>query len=101
MKRPGSVVVLGKTYKVQYLTGAPLSESDIGEHDMQKQLISIRDGLHSQQEASAFLHECLHAISDALGVGLTEAQVLALETGLFALFKDNRDFGVYLISGKK
>lgn len=99
MKRPSTVAVLGKTYKIIYAVGEPLDKDDLGEHDLPNQRITIRDGIHEQQVASAVLHECLHAISDALGIGLNEAQVLALETGLFSLLVDNRDLVSYL--GKK
>jgi hypothetical protein len=100
MKRPTSLQVLAKTYRVQFVKGKPLDEADVGEHDLPQQLITIRDGLHWQQEASALIHESLHAISDAMGIGLTEAQVLALESGLYALLTENPGLVSY-ISGKK
>lgn len=98
--RPDAVRILGKDYRVQYQNQgvAPLDEDDLGDHDLPQQIITVRDNIHWQQQASATLHECLHAISDALGIGLTEQQVLSLETGLYSLLNENEKLVAYLIS---
>lgn len=51
--------------------------------------IRVTKSLPSDLARSTLLHEILHAISDGYGAHLKEKQVLALETGLGALFRDN------------
>lgn len=93
MKRPERVRLLGKRWSVQY---RQLEKDDIGECDLESQSIAIKEGLKHEQEASTLLHECIHAISDSLGLGLTERQVQGLETGLFDLNNANPKFFPYL-----
>jgi hypothetical protein len=94
MKRPERLRLLGKKWTVTY---GPLAHKDeLGEEDLENQHITIKDGLKHEQEASTLLHECVHAISDSLGLGLTEKQVQGLETGLFDLNKSNPRFFSYL-----
>ena len=42
------------------------------------------------------IHEMLHLVSDLNGLGLTEKQVLGLETGLYGVFKENQGFLEFL-----
>ena len=93
MPRPEHLKILGKRWSVSY---GPLEKDDIGESDSEKQHITIKEGLKVEQERSTLLHESIHAISDTLGLGLTEKQVQGLETGLFAAIRDNPRFVSYL-----
>ncbi len=86
MKRPIKLRLLGKNWVVLY---GGLKKDDIGECDFEKQTITIKDGLKKEQEKSTLLHECIHAISDTLGLGLSEKQVLGLEAGLYDLNNSN------------
>lgn len=92
MKRPERVKILGKRWTVS--TGQ-LEKDEIGESDLEKQHITLKDGLKLEQEQSTLIHECLHAISDTLGLGLTEKQVQGLETGLYDLNSANPRFFSY------
>ena len=47
------------------------------------------------------LHELLHIVSDLNGLGLTERQVLGLETGLFGMFVDNDKLREFIFMKKK
>jgi hypothetical protein len=69
-----------------------MEKDELGECDLEKQAITIKDGLKTEQETSTLLHECIHAISDSLGLGLSEKQVQGLETGLFDLNRANPRF---------
>jgi len=89
MKRPERIRILGKKWSVSY---GPMDKDDIGESDLEKQHITVKDGLKPEQEQSTLLHECIHAISDSLGLGLTEKQVQGLETGLYDLNSANPRF---------
>lgn len=91
--RPDQIKVMGKRWSVSY---EAMSADEMGESDLEKQHITIKDGLKPEQEKSTLLHEVLHAISDTLGAGLTEKQVQGLETGLWAVLKDNPKFVTYL-----
>ena len=94
MKRPEKLKLLGKKWSVSY---RPLEAKDeLGECDLEHQAIALKDGMKLEQEQSTLLHECIHAISDSLGLGLTEKQVQGLETGLYDLNSSNPRFFSYL-----
>ena len=47
------------------------------------------------------LHELLHIVSDLNGLGLSEKQVLGLETGLYGVFSDNEELKDFVFMKKK
>lgn len=95
--RPTKLRILGRSWEIEYAKETPNLESDeIGCTDSEKQHISIREGLKPEQEKSTLLHESIHAISETLGLNLSEKQVQGLETGLFAMNRDNPRFFPYL-----
>ena len=101
MKRPASLKILSRKWEVEYATESKaLDKDEIGCSDAEKQHITIKEGLKADQERSTVLHETIHAISDTLGLGLTERQVQGMETGLFAMNRDNARLFSYL-RGKK
>ena len=51
--------------------------------------LAVQKGMNTQVEENVILHECLHAISDMIGLKLTERQVEGLEAGLSSLLRDN------------
>jgi hypothetical protein len=99
VKRPEKVKLLGKKWTVLYKAALD-TKDDIGECDLEHQTISLKDGMKAEQEQSTLLHECIHAISDSLGLGLTEKQVQGLETGLYDLNSSNPRFFSYLKKNK-
>jgi hypothetical protein len=84
---------MGKKWTVTY---GQLAKDEIGECDLENQHVTVKDGLKPEQEQSTLLHECIHAISDSLGLNLTEKQVQGLETGLYDLNTSNPRFFSYL-----
>ncbi len=96
MKRPERIRILGKRFSVEYANGAPLDDGLNGECDSDKQHILIRDGQPLESEQDTLLHECLHAIDEAMGLKLKESQVKGAATGLLAVLKDNPSLGSYL-----
>jgi hypothetical protein len=94
--RPAKIKILGKKWSVDYVKNDPLGKDEMGLCDLEAQSIHVKDGIKTEQEASTLLHECIHAISDSLGLGLTEKQVQGLETGLFDLNNANPRFFSYL-----
>jgi len=91
--RPAKAKLMGKVWTVTY---GQLAKDEIGECDLENQSITIKDGLKPEQEKSTLLHEFIHAISDSLGLNLTERQVQGLETGLFDLNASNPRLFTYL-----
>lgn len=67
-----------------------------GEYDYEAQIVRLRNGQQLAFEADTLLHELLHAIDDAMQLGLKERQVHCVATGIIALFKDNPAFLEYL-----
>ena len=94
--RPAKVKVLGQTFTVSYVNGEPLDEDDLGECSVDKLTISVRDGLPVEKERLVVVHELVHAIEDVLGLKLREKQVEGLETGIYALIRDNPSLLRYL-----
>ena len=85
--RPSKAKLMGKVWTVSY--GKLPNADELGECDLENQAITIKDGLKPEQEKSTVLHEFIHAISDSLGLGLSEKQVQGLETGLYDLNASN------------
>jgi hypothetical protein len=94
VKRPERIRVLGKRFTVDF--GGALAEDLNGECDTDKQVISVRDGQPLESEQDTLLHEVLHAIDEAMGLKLKEAQVKGAATGLLAVLKDNPALAAYL-----
>ena len=94
MKRPERLRLLGKRWTVTY--GPLPAKDELGECDLENQALTVKDGLKPEQEQSTVLHECIHAISDSLGLGLTEKQVQGLEAGLYDLNNGNPRLFSYL-----
>jgi hypothetical protein len=92
--RPAKLRILGKSWTVTY--GPLAAKDELGESDLENQALTVKDGLKPEQEQSTLLHECIHAIADSLGLGLTERQVQGLETGLYDLNNSNPRFFSYL-----
>ena len=93
MKRPERIRILGKLFKV---TNGPLDDDLNGECDTDTQTLAIRDGQPLESEQDTVLHEVIHAIDEAMGLRMKEAQVKGCATGLLAVLKDNPRFGSYL-----
>jgi len=94
--RPANLKILAKKWSVDYVKSAPLEQDEMGICDLENQAIHVKEGLSPEQERSTLLHECIHAISDSLGLGLTEKQVQGLESGLFDLNARNPKLFSYL-----
>jgi hypothetical protein len=92
--RPAKAKLMGKVWTVAY--GKLPNADELGECDLENQAITVKDGLKPEQEKSTVLHEFIHAISDSLGLGLTEKQVQGLETGLYDLNASNPRLFNYL-----
>lgn len=54
--------------------------------------IILKTGETPKETVLTYLHEVIHAVSDAYGIGLTENQVLALESAIKHILKPNNVF---------
>lgn len=96
MKRPDRIKALGKRFRVQYVTGLPLTADETGECDSEKQVISILDNQGLEAEQDTVLHECLHVLEDLMGLTFAHDDIVRLTTGIHALIKDNPSLVSYL-----
>lgn len=74
---------------------APLSyfaKGCIGYWEARKSLISLSPDLAPDQMRAIAVHELVHALDFFTGVGMTEQDVTAFSTALYAAIKDNPEF---------
>jgi len=86
------IKILSKEHTVQFEDPGLWSDNGMGRCYVPDQVIRINSGMHTETQKSTLLHEILHVIDDCCGLGLTEQQINGLETGLYSVFKDNKNF---------
>ena len=96
MKRPKTVRILGRVFKVTYVIKGSLADDELGEVDLGKQRIAILEGMAADKERAVLLHEIVHGIDDILDLRMSEKQVEGIENGLFAVLSDNPRLPSYL-----
>lgn len=105
IKRPQSIKILGKAYKVRVVTERAdgFEAGDYGECDNDKHVITIIAGRSLGNDQDTLLHEIIHAVAFQMGVdgeinkrAQEEKWVQALATGLLAVMKDNPGTVSYL-----
>mgnify|MGYP001583840583 FL=1 len=92
---PATLIIVGKTYTVQY--DPNIHGAAFGRMLGNKQLILVDPDQIKECEQDTLLHECIHAIDFQLQIGLKEQQVNNLATGLIMLLKQNPVFTGYLL----
>lgn len=105
MKRPASIQILGKTYKVRVVTerAQGFEEGDYGMCDNDAHVISLVAGRSLGNDQDTLVHEVIHAIAFQMGVDGAinkreneEKWVQALATGWLAVIKANPTLVRYL-----
>lgn len=61
-----------------------------GQCDSEKKEITLKRLLNNSNLATTLIHELIHAIDFDKQIGLSEAQTLKLEAGLFEFFRVNK-----------
>lgn len=79
-----------KYYEVVYIK--EFLEDHVGETRFESNQIAIQMGHGPTLTIEIYLHELLHAISDAHDVGLSEKQIMALEGVFYYLLKPENVF---------
>ena len=88
---PNHVRVTHKvTYEVLWCDGFFKDGKQLGECDGVSKQIKISKNQSATEQYKTYLHELLHAISfETEGLNLTERQVMALEAGLYRVYRLN------------
>lgn len=90
--------MIGRDYKVVAVPGLLRTAECYGQHDALNLTVSYDPSQPKPQQQDTLLHEFIHAIDDAMVLGLTEEQTRAAATGLLAVLRDNPEFTKYLLS---
>jgi hypothetical protein len=98
MKRPSSVRILGRTYKIAYVPLCPFEGQPYGNCDNPNLTINILEGQKPIEERDTLLHEAMHALfyHMCIHLGDEEGIVRPTATGLIAVFQDNPEFAKYI-----
>jgi hypothetical protein len=96
LRKPSLVKILGKVYTIKFVGAEGINDSNMGACLDERQEISVRHGLSPDMEKDTVLHECFHAVDFALNTKLTERQVSAFATGVYAMLKENPELVKYL-----
>jgi hypothetical protein len=83
-----SLRILGKNFQVKWEDN--VADDAIGMCETHRQIIRVEKGLPKETEEDTLLHEVIHAVDETLGLGLSERQVIALASGLLAVYNDNQ-----------
>lgn len=79
--------ILEKTYKIIDVEDNQFSNSSMGRSNTRTGEILISSKMPPDIREETILHEVIHILSDTLGIDLSENQVLALSSGLYATFQ--------------
>lgn len=80
-----TVDILGIPHKVRFVTDRLLPPETLGQCDSVNAEIYVLEGLAPGVEKRIILHELVHAVADALDLGLTEGEVASLGAGLASI----------------
>ncbi len=100
-KKPTSIDILGKPYKIEYVKHTALGSEDYGDCNDGKQIISVAEDIGLALEQDTLLHETIHALDYAAQLKMSERQVSALAALLIAVFKANPEFTQYVTNADR
>ena len=97
---PDSVRVYFTDYTIQVLPPYEVSQGEemaAGLCELRVENIKIADNMTANMTRQTLLHEIIHAIDFHAQIGLTEAQVNALDYGILGVLRSNPDLAAYLL----
>lgn len=97
---PKTLKVIGKRYALRVVDKVDDEDSD-GESDPVAQAILIKREHGFEHARDTGLHEAIHAVDHQMHLGLSEAQVEGLGTGILALLRENHAFVRWLLANQK
>lgn len=83
-----TVKICGVDFQIVNKNGMDMPDA-LGLCHSDQQQIWLLESNTTETNTNVLLHECLHAISDALDLELSERQVTVLATALIAFARDN------------
>ena len=89
---PKRIRILNLTYRVKFCSKTEhIAAAADGWCDFEGQTIVIYEGLADEAKADVFLHECIHAVGNLMGVEWTKEEQVSrrIATGLCTLWKAN------------
>ena len=92
MKIPKKIKVAGRTFDLEYKKDFAGKDGLAGQaKDCEQKIVLQNDFYHQEKVEQTFWHEIIHELDiNYLNSKLTEDQVDALSTGLYAFLKDNK-----------
>jgi hypothetical protein len=103
-KRPERVKIISKRFTIHYVEEGHEGlggEDNKGMCDSLNQDIFVEEGMKFDTQKETILHETLHAISDEMGLNLTEEQVDGGAKGILAVLMDNPSFAKFILKKEK
>jgi hypothetical protein len=92
LRRPSRIKILNMTYKIKFVdeTERVAAEAD-GWCDSTTQTIAVFKLLPNEAMADTFLHECIHAVGNVMGVDWSKEEQVAhrIATGMCTVVKTN------------
>lgn len=101
MRAPNKVKIGGHIFSIKYFETTDPSR-EFGSYQASANRIELQKGLSAHQERATLLHEILHGIcygsglSGKLGKALEEDVVIAFESNLYQVIRDNPKLIKYL-----
>lgn len=79
-----------KYYKVKEEQNMHEREAELqGQIRYLEQEIALREDISEESKEATLVHECLHALDEMYGIGLSEEQVERLGNALYMFIEDN------------
>lgn len=95
MSDPEQVRVVGKNYSILFVDEVDDQDNN-GEHNLQKQEIKVKRGIHFEAQRDVLLHEVIHAVDEQLDLRLKHKQVHALAVGVLQVLRENPTLVAFL-----
>lgn len=83
-----SIKICGLDYKINYIDDNSRTDVCMGRCDTKMLEINISAGMPIQNRELTIVHEVVHIISETLGLGMTEKQVMAVSASLYPVILD-------------
>jgi len=93
---PASVLVLSCPVEIK-ASDTLRDEDTCGQYNKKETVCRYDPAMAPQMQRRTVLHELLHTIEHLQALKLKEREVVALETGLFSLLKDNPELVAWLL----
>jgi hypothetical protein len=97
--RPERVKIISKRFTIEYVEmgKSDLDPTHLGECRTYEQRIMVEEGLKLDTQKDTLFHEVIHAVSDEMGLEMSEEQVSGSAKGILAVLMDNPTFARYLL----